>query len=37
MRDVVIAGYARSSFQPAHKGELAGVRSASWRHRPSPD
>ena len=26
MRDVVIAGYARSPFQPAHKGELAGVR-----------
>lgn len=26
MRDVVIAGYARSPFQPAHKGELARVR-----------
>ncbi len=26
MREVVIAGYARSPFQPAHKGELARVR-----------
>ena len=26
MTDVVIAGYARSPFQPAHKGSLARVR-----------
>ena len=26
MREIVIAGYARSPFQPAHKGALAGVR-----------
>ena len=26
MREVVIAGYARSPFQPAHKGELVCVR-----------
>ncbi|MFZ1427751.1 MAG: acetyl-CoA C-acyltransferase, partial [Geminicoccaceae bacterium] len=26
MREVVIAGYARSPFQPAHKGELVRVR-----------
>ena len=26
MREIVIAGYARSPFQPAHKGALARVR-----------
>ena len=26
MTEVVIAGYARSPFQPAHKGSLARVR-----------
>ena len=26
MTDIVIAGYARSPYQPAHKGSLARVR-----------
>nr|MCU0736295.1 acetyl-CoA C-acyltransferase [Methylotetracoccus sp.] len=26
MRNVIIAGYCRSPFTPAHKGQLAGVR-----------